>query len=64
MARAIVCREAEHRQYKVLHALVEMMESTHRSRFTGGGSKLPNGAVVKSHGIERLGNAYPRDVQV
>lgn len=30
---------------------------THQSRFTGKGSKPPKGALVKSHGIERLGIA-------
>jgi len=28
---------------------------THRIRCTGRGSKPPKGAVVKSHGAERLG---------
>ncbi len=28
---------------------------THRSRLTGGGFKPPKGALVKSHGAERLG---------
>ena len=27
-------------------------------------NKPPKGALVKSHGIERLGKAYPRDLQV
>jgi len=36
----------------------------HRSRLTGGGFKPPKGAVVKSHGAERLGKEYPRDIQV
>jgi len=64
-----VCREAEHRQIKVLHAVIEMVEAVmkqlnHRNRLAGEGSKPPKGAVVKSHGTERLGKAYPRDVQV
>jgi len=32
----------------------------HRCRHTGEGSKPPKGAVVKSHGAERLGKATPR----
>jgi len=39
----------------VLHALIKMVEPTHRSRLTGEGFKPPKGAVVKSYGIERLG---------
>jgi len=50
-----VCQEAVHRPKTVLHALIEMMEPTHRSRFTGEGFKPPKGATVKSHGTERLG---------
>jgi hypothetical protein len=34
-----------------------MVESTHQSRLTGEGFKPPKGAVVKSHGTERLGNS-------
>lgn len=52
-----VCREAEHRQKKiiVLHAVIKMVEPAHRGRLTGEGLKPPKGAVVKSYGIERLG---------
>jgi len=32
---------------------------THRSRLAGEGFKPPKGAVVKSHGIERLGKGFP-----
>jgi len=32
---------------------------TYRCRFTGRGIKPPKGAVVKSHGIERLGESMP-----
>jgi hypothetical protein len=39
-----------------LHAVIEMVEPTHQSRLKGGGFKLPKGAMVKSHGVERLGN--------
>ena len=35
-----------------------------RCRFSGGGIKPPNGAVVKSHGTERLGKDMPRVYQV
>ncbi|TKG93717.1 hypothetical protein EYV94_15850 [Puteibacter caeruleilacunae] len=35
-----------------------------RCRFTGEGIKPANGAVVKSHGIERLGESAPRGQQV
>ncbi len=35
-----------------------MVESTHRSRLAGEGFKPPKGALVKSHGIERLGKVY------
>lgn len=33
-----------------------MVEPTHQRRFIGEGVKPPKGAVVKSNGIERLGN--------
>jgi len=33
--------------------------TNHRSRFAGKGFKPPKGAVVKSHGIERLGKDIP-----
>ena len=51
--RFIVCREAEHRQRIVLHAVIEMEGSARwrtnlRRRLTGGGAKPPNGALVKS----------------
>jgi len=36
-----------------------MVEPTHQSRLAGGGFKPPKGAVVKSHGIERLGESSP-----
>jgi len=32
-----------------------MVEPTHRGHLTGEGLKPPKGAMVKSHGIERLG---------
>ena len=41
-----------------------MVEPAHRSRLTGGGFKPPKGALVKSHGAERLGKGSPRDCQV
>jgi hypothetical protein len=37
---------------------------THRKRCTGEACKPPKGAVVKSHGAERLGKACTRDMQV
>ena len=37
-----------------------MVEPTHRGHLTGGGFKPPKGAVVKSHGTERLGKVVPR----
>jgi len=37
---------------------------THRGRSTGEGFKPPKGAVVKSHGAERLGKGRPRVYQV
>jgi hypothetical protein len=72
----IVCREAEHRRGKVLHAVIEMVETAsvqlaRRGRIAGRGlnrseaqlmtegNKPPKGAVVKSHGTERLGTAKP-----
>lgn len=36
----------------------------HRCRLSGGGIKPPKGALVKSHGTERLGKGNPRDYQV
>ena len=39
----------------VLHAVIEMVETTHRSRLAGEGFKPPKGAIVKSYGTERLG---------
>jgi len=46
-----------------LHAVIEMVETAsvqlaHRGRLAGGGLKPPKGAVVKSHGAERLGKGY------
>ncbi len=35
-----------------------MVEPTHQRRLIGAGVKPPKGAVVKSNGIERLGNDY------
>nr|WP_321452584.1 hypothetical protein [uncultured Carboxylicivirga sp.] len=35
----------------------------HRCRLAGEGIKPPKGALVKSHGIERLGEYNPRDCQ-
>jgi hypothetical protein len=59
-----VCREAEHRQNKVLHAVIKMEESRRsgmnlQRRLTGGGAKPPNGALVKSQGAERFGKDRP-----
>ena len=31
-------------------------------RLTGGGIKPPKGALVKSHGTERMGNGYVRSI--
>ena len=45
-----------------LHAVIEMMEPTQRSRLTGGGFKPPKGAVVKSYGTERLGKDHAASV--
>ena len=53
--RNLVCQEAAHRHKTVQHALFEMVEPTHQSRLAGEGFKPPKGALVKSHGIERLG---------
>jgi len=39
----------------VLHAVIKMVESTHRGYLTGESLKPPKDAVVTSHGIERLG---------
>lgn len=41
-----------------------MVEPTHRCRFVREGIKPPKGALVKSHGTERLGEYNPRDYQV
>ncbi len=54
-----MCQEAVHRHKIVLYALFEMVEPTHQSRLAGEGFKPPKGAVVKSHGIERLGKGSP-----
>jgi hypothetical protein len=37
-------------------------QPNHRCRLAGGGLKPPKGAVVKSHGAERLGKDMPRDI--
>lgn len=62
-ARFIVCREAEHRQNKVLHAVIKMKEPTLRRYFTGRSVKPLNGAEVKSFGTERLRKDNPRGCQ-
>lgn len=49
----IVCREAV--TAKLLHAVTEMVESTHQCCLIGESIKPPKGALVKSHGTERLG---------
>lgn len=63
-----MCREAEHRQSKVLHAANEMVEAvvgrTTSVTVSGGGTKPPNGALVKSQGTERFGKGNPRGCQV
>jgi hypothetical protein len=46
-----------------LHAVIKMVEvaneqPTHRSRFAGEGFKPLRGAVVKSHGAERLRKGF------
>ena len=41
-----------------------MVEPTHQCRFIGEGINPPKGAVVKSNGIERLGNGQSRIDQV
>ena len=41
-----------------------MVEPTHQCRFIGSGIKPPKGALVKSQGIERLGNGWSRAGQV
>jgi len=53
----LVCREAVP-AIKVLHAVIEMVESTHQSRCIGNGFKPPKGALVKSQGAERLGKGF------
>ena len=50
--------------YLSLHAVIEMVDSTHRSRLAGEGFKPPKGALVKSQGTERLGKVHPRGAQV
>ena len=52
------------RHFESLHAVIEMVDLTHRSRLAGEGFKSPKGAVVKSHGAERLGKGSPRGCQV
>jgi len=46
--------------------MVESVEiqTDHQSRCSGNGFKPPKGALVKSHGTERLGESYPRGRQV
>jgi hypothetical protein len=61
--RNMVCREAV-TAINLLHAVIKMMEDAneqlpHRSRLAGEGFKPLKGAVVKSHGIERLGESMP-----
>ena len=63
----LVCREAEHRQINRSACLNKMEETGScrmvlRCRLTGGGIKPPKGALVKSHGTERLGNGYARSI--
>jgi hypothetical protein len=41
-----------------------MVEPTYQCRLIGEGIKPPKGALVKSHGIERLGNGQSRIGQV
>lgn len=41
-----------------------MVEPTYRCRLIGEGIKPPKGALVKSQGIERLGNDQSRTGQV
>ncbi len=57
------------RPTNLLHVVTKMVETgnvqkAHRSRLAGEGFKPPKGALVKNQGIERLGKAYPRDLQV
>ncbi|MDP4275317.1 MAG: hypothetical protein Q8907_13650 [Bacteroidota bacterium] len=59
----IVCREAEHRQNKVLHAVIKMKEPALRRYFTGRSVKPLNGAEVKSFGTERLRKDNPGSCQ-
>ena len=59
----MVCREAMNGNYYSLHAVIEMVEVaneqlTHRSRLAGEGFKPLRGAVVKSHGAERLRKGF------
>ena len=59
-------------KYKSLHAVVEMAEPTtddkcqglltYRSRLAGGGFKPSKGALVKSHGAERLEKGHAKSV--
>jgi hypothetical protein len=55
----LVCREAVP-AINVLHAVIKMVELTHKSRCTGNGFKPPKGALVKSQGIERYGKGYAK----
>lgn len=38
----------------------DVVRLTHQSRCAGDGFKPPKGAVIKSYGIERLGESNPR----
>ena len=54
-------------RYIVLHAVNKMEECGScwmnlRCRLAGGGIKPPKGALVKSLGIERLGNGYATSI--
>jgi hypothetical protein len=42
----------------------ENVQTAHRSHLAVGGFKPPKGDLVKSLGMERLGKACPRDLQV
>jgi len=43
-----VCREAVIGKFLSLHAVIEMVDSTHQSRLAGEGFKPPKGVLVKS----------------
>jgi len=46
----------------VLHAVIKMVEPTHRGCLAGESLKPPKGAVVKSYGAERLGKGDAKSV--